>query len=137
MCLWWAYFEALLVGGLPRIGRSKNREIFLGLTAINILISATVIGFCTWLAGKRTDLAGLLVALPLTSMLALALTQARYSDQAMSVRYAKDIFIAVPLSLLFFVPFLLAERFSMSFLQCYILGTVLLVAGYLASIYAK
>ncbi len=38
--------------------------------------------------------------------------------------------LAVPVSYLFFAPFFLAERFGLSFWQCYALGVALLVAGY-------
>ena len=109
----------------------------MALTVLNIFISATLIGISTWIAGKRTDIAGLLIAMPLTSMLALALTQTRFSDPQISVQYAKDIFVAIPVSLLFFLPFLFANKLSLSFWQCYVAGFILLSVGYFATVYFK
>ena len=44
---------------------------------------------------------------------------------------AKSILIAVPISLTFFLPFLLAERFALSFWHAYLLGCLALPAGFL------
>jgi hypothetical protein len=38
--------------------------------------------------------------------------------------------MAVPISLLFFVPFLFSEKFNLSFWPCYIIGVVFLGIGY-------
>jgi hypothetical protein len=96
-----------------------------------ILIAAILICFVSWLSSKKTGLAGFLTALPLTTLLALAFGQLEWQDSAQSVEFAKNIFIGVPLSLLFFLPFLFAEKFNMGFWSCYSSGIVLLGLGYI------
>lgn len=100
------------------------------LTAAKLLISASVIAFASWLSGKRPELAGFIVALPLTTLLALAFSYAEHQDPANSVRFAKSILAAVPVSLLFFIPFLLADRLGIGFWGLYASGISLLAAGY-------
>ena len=58
--------------------------------AAKILVAATLISFASWLAGKRPELAGFIIALPLTTMLALAFSFAEYRDPAASVTFAKS-----------------------------------------------
>lgn len=100
------------------------------LSISKIVISAVLISFVSWLSGKKTTLAGFLTALPLTTLLALAFSQIQWSNPEQSVEYAKSIFIAIPVSLLFFVPFLLAQKFHLGFWSCYISGIILLAIGY-------
>lgn len=100
------------------------------LMIMKFSVAAMVIAFSSWLAGKRPELAGFIVALPLTTLLALLFSYTEYKDSATSVAFAKSILAGVPISLLFFVPFLLAERLHLSFWHCYVGGTVLLIAGY-------
>jgi hypothetical protein len=42
---------------------------------LKIGIAATVIGFTSWLSGKKPELAGFIIALPIASLLALAFSQ--------------------------------------------------------------
>ena len=95
------------------------------------LLAAVLISFVSWLAEKKTGLAGFLTALPLTTLLALAFSHLEWGDTEQSVAYAKNILAAVPLSLLFFVPFLCAQKFNLSFWGCYSSGVCLLGVGYL------
>lgn len=100
------------------------------LMAAKIALAASVIAFASWLSGKKPELAGFIVALPLTTLLALAFSAAQYKDSATNIAFAKSVFAGVPVSLLFFIPFLVADRLSLSFWQCYLIGFALLVAGY-------
>lgn len=95
-----------------------------------LFISAVVISFTSWLAGKRPELAGFIIALPIASLLALAFSYAEHRDTAASITFAKSILLAVPASYLFFLPFFVAERFGLGFWACYLIGLVLLGAGY-------
>lgn len=95
-----------------------------------VFIAAAVIALSSWFAGKQPRLAGFLMALPIASMLALAFNQTEFGDSAKSVAFAKSIVVAVPLSLLFFVPFLLAERLQWPFWGLYLAGFLLLGVGY-------
>lgn len=94
------------------------------------LLAGTVIAFSSWLAGKQPRLAGFILALPIASMLALAFNQTEYGDSQKSVAFAKSIVFAVPLSLLFFVPFLFADKLQWPFWGLYLAGFFLLGAGY-------
>jgi hypothetical protein len=99
-------------------------------TIFKLFLSASVIAFSSWLAEKRPELAGFILALPLATLLALPFSYARFHDPAASVKFAQSIFAAVPLSLLFFIPFLLASRLQWNFWWLYLSGIVLLAAGY-------
>ncbi len=101
------------------------------LFVVKTVAAALLISFVSWLSGRKTHLAGFLTALPLTSLIALAFSYAEWGDSSKSVEYAKSIFTAVPLSLLFFVPFFLAEKMQISFWSCFISGLMLLFIGYL------
>lgn len=96
------------------------------------ILAGLIISFVSWLSGKKTHLAGFLTALPLTTLLALAFSHFEWGNAKQSVDFAKSIFIAIPVSLLFFVPFLLAEKFNLNFWTSYISGIVLLGIGHFA-----
>jgi hypothetical protein len=97
---------------------------------LNVLVSAMVISFASWLSGKFPTLAGFFVALPLATMLVLPLSYQEHRDASATILMAKSIFIAIPVSLLFFVPFLLTERLSLGFWQAYALGCGALPVGF-------
>jgi len=99
-------------------------------TAFKVAFSATMIAFASWLAGKKPELAGFIIALPLVTLLVLPLSYIEYQDPANSVRFAKSIFAAIPLTMLFFVPFLMAAKLDFGFWALYAAGIALLVAGY-------
>ncbi|MEH0862361.1 hypothetical protein [Halobacteriovorax sp. DPLXC-1] len=99
------------------------------------VVAAVLISFVSWLSGKKTGLAGFITALPLTTLLALAFSHLEWGDSSQSVEYAKSVFVAIPVSLLFFVPFLLAQKFNLGFWSCYSSGIVLLGVGYFVHTY--
>lgn len=99
-----------------------------------IIISALLISFASWLSGKSPRAAGMVIALPLTSMIVLAMSYAEYRDPARTAEFARNILISIPLSLLFFVPFLFAEKLKWGFPALYASGVALLVLGYGASV---
>lgn len=105
------------------------------LAAVKIAISAVVIAFASWLAGKRPDLAGFIIALPISTLLVLAFSYGEYKDPQKSVDFALSILTAIPLSLLFFVPFLLAKKFPMPFWGMYASGIGLIAIGYFIHAY--
>lgn len=100
-----------------------------------LLISASLIAFASWLSGKRPELAGFIIALPLTTLLALAFSYAEHQDAESSVRFAKSVLVAVPLSLTFFIPFLLAHKLNIGFWALYGVGIAFLVIGYFAHVF--
>lgn len=99
-------------------------------TVSKILIAGVVISFSSWLAGKKPVLAGFILALPISTLIALAFSQVEHRDPEKSVLFAKSVFYAVPLSLTFFLPFLLADRIRMPFWGLYALGIACLVLAY-------
>ena len=94
------------------------------------ILAAVLISFVSWLSGKKTGLAGFLTALPLTTLLALAFSHLEWGNSEQSVAYAKSVFVAIPVSLLFFIPFLMAQKLNLGFWSCYSSGIVLLGVGY-------
>ncbi len=102
---------------------------------IKIAISALVIAFASWLANKRPDLAGFIIALPISTLLVLAFSYGEFKDPQKSVDFALSILTAIPLSLLFFIPFLLAKKFPMPFWGMYASGIGLIAIGYFVHAY--
>ncbi len=98
--------------------------------ALKIFVSAIVISFASWLSGRFPSLAGFVVALPLATMLVLPFSYAEHGNAENSILLAKSVFLAVPVSLAFFVPFLLAGRFSLSFWGAYACGCLALILGF-------
>jgi hypothetical protein len=96
---------------------------------LNTLISAIVIGVVAWVSRRYPVTAGFVVALPLATMLVLPLAYLQHRDADSTFEMAKSILVALPITLLFFVPFLMRERFS--FWGAYALGCALLPVGYL------
>ena len=98
----------------------------------NTLLSAVVISFAAWLSGRFPVIAGFIVAMPLASMLVLPLAYLQHGNAANTFLLARSILVALPISLTFFVPFLLADRLTLSFWQAYALGCALLPLGFIA-----
>ena len=98
--------------------------------AFNLLVSATVISIASWLSGRFPLTAGFIVALPLATMLVLPLSYREHGSAETAMLLAKSIFIAIPVSMTFFVPFLLSDRLGLTFWQAYALGVGVLAAGF-------
>ncbi|MFQ5450733.1 MAG: hypothetical protein ACE5E9_08880 [Nitrospinaceae bacterium] len=94
------------------------------------VIAALLISFSSWLSEKQPNLAGFIVALPMATIIVLVFAHTEHQNPATSIAFAKSIFVGVPISLLFFVPFLLAEKLNISFWSCYLGGIALLVIGF-------
>lgn len=95
-----------------------------------VLIAAILISLCSGISQKKPVLAGFLLSLPLVSMIALALSHIQSQNTDQSIQFAKSIFVAVPLSLLFFVPFLFAKQINLNFWYLYLIGFALLGLAY-------
>ena len=98
---------------------------------IKTFISGLIIASAAWLAGRRPVLAGFIVALPLMSMLAILFSYLQYKDMEKINQFAASILVAVPLSLVFFVPFLLNRWLKLNFPLTYGLAVLLVFAAYL------
>ena len=97
-----------------------------GLFVVKVLVSALVIAFASEIAKRDSFWGALLVALPLTSILAISWLYAETRDNLLVTRFARDIFLLVPGSLLFFLPFLLETRTRLGFLPNLLAGLALL-----------
>ena len=100
------------------------------ITVANFQFTAAVIVFSSWLSQKRPDLAGFIIALPLASLLALALAHLQHSDAEKSIAFGPSIFLAVPVSYLFFIPFLIPKVAESGVWIVYGFGLSLLVVGF-------
>jgi hypothetical protein len=98
--------------------------------ALKIAVSASVIAFASWLSGKRPELAGFIIALPIATLLSLVFSYLEYRDAEATISFARSILLAVPISYLFFLPFFLSDRLHLGFWDCYFAGLILLGAGY-------
>ena len=94
------------------------------------VIAGTLIALASWLSEKRPELAGFIIALPMTSIIALTISQIQTHDSENSIIFAKSIIIGVPLSYLFFLPFFLQHVTRFGFWAALIVGLVLLSIGY-------
>ena len=94
------------------------------------VIAGALIALASWLSEKRPELAGFIIALPLTSIIALTISQLQTQNSENSIIFAKSIIIGVPLSYLFFLPFFLQHVTRFGFWAALIVGLVLLLIGY-------
>lgn len=97
-----------------------------------VVFSGVLIALASSLAGKRPVLAGFIIALPLMSMMSLLFSYVEFRNMEKANEFAVSILAAVPLSLLFFLPFLLHRWLKLGFFPTYLLGLACVTAGYLA-----
>ena len=95
-----------------------------------VLLAALVIAFASWLSGKKPELSGFIIALPIASIIAIAFSYLEHKNTENTVIFAKSILIGIPVSYLFFLPFFFAKNFNMNFWLIYGLGIILLLIGY-------
>ena len=97
---------------------------------LKILLSSLILATAAWLAGKNPVLAGFIIAMPLMSMLSILFAYNQYHDMAKINEFAVSILIAVPLSLTFFLPFVLNKWLKMNFTMTYLSALGCLAAAY-------
>ncbi len=97
---------------------------------LKTILSGIIIAFASWLAGKRPVLAGFIIALPLMSILSILFSYLEYRDMEKINQFAVSILIGVPLSLTFFIPFILNKWLKMGFLPTYLSALGLLTLAY-------
>ena len=96
-----------------------------------ILVSAVAIALATEVAKRQPFWGALIIALPLTSILAMSWLYAETRNNEQLTQFAQDIFTLVPVSLVFFLPFLLEGKTQFGFVANMVLGLVLLAAAVL------
>ena len=95
-----------------------------------VVFTASIIVFASWLSQKKPEFAGFIIALPLASLLALALAHVQHGDVEKSITFGKSILLAVPVSYLFFLPFFIPKLASFGFWAVYGIGLSLLITGF-------
>ena len=96
-----------------------------------VLFAALIISFASWLSFKKPVLSGFIIALPLTSILAIMFSYIEHKDIEKTITFSKSILTAIPLSLLFFLPFFFAKNLNLTFWPVFFLGLLFLFFGYL------
>lgn len=94
-----------------------------------VLVSAVMIGAATEVAKRHPFWGAVIIALPLTSILAMSWLYAETRDNLLLTQFAKDIFVIVPVSLVFFLPFLLEKKTSLGFIANMLVGLALLAVA--------
>jgi hypothetical protein len=97
---------------------------------LNVVLSALIIGVAAWLSGRFPRAAGFLVALPLATMLVLPMAYLQHHDTEKTVEFAKSILVAVPVIMLFLLPFIFAFRYGLSFWLSYVLACLWLIPAF-------
>lgn len=97
---------------------------------LNVVLTSAILSFVLWLSKTNPILGGFIVSLPLSTLIVLAFSKIQSQDAGNTVLLAKSIFVAVPATLLFFVPFLLADKLKISFWTSYVVGFCLLVVSF-------
>lgn len=99
------------------------------LFVAKVAVSALVIVAATEVAKRSPFWGALLIALPLTSVLAMSWLYAETRDNALLTQFARDIFVLVPVSLVFFLPFWLEKKTQFGFIANMLLGFVLVAVA--------
>jgi len=108
-----------------------DREVLM-VFVLKVIFSGIIIAFTSWLAGRKPVLAGFIVAIPIVSMLSIVLSYWEYRDMEKINQFAVSIFLAVPLSLSFFIPFFLNRWLRMNFALTFSSALACVLVFYLA-----
>ena len=92
---------------------------------VKTLISAAVIVAVSEIAGRYPRVGGLVLTLPVVSIIAFVMTWTKQGEMGTITTLARETLVLVPLGLPFFVPFALANRTGLSFWPSFALGLVL------------
>lgn len=94
---------------------------------LKVIVSAVVIAAASEIAKRIGPFwAAVLVAMPLTSILAISWTYWDTRDSMLITGFARDILVIVPVSLVFFLPFALERQTQLGFAANMVLGLTLL-----------
>lgn len=99
------------------------------LFVVKVAVSALVIAAATEIAKRHPFWGALIVALPLTSILAMSWLYAETRDNQLLTQFARDIFVLVPVSLVFFLPFWLEKKTEFGFIANLLAGVALLAVA--------
>lgn len=104
------------------------------LFAVKVIISALIISLSTEVAKRNPSLGGLILALPISSMIAFAVMGFQGTDPAAFSTYTRTTFVMIPVSLVFFLPFILPWSQDWNFISKFSVGITMLTICNLALI---
>jgi hypothetical protein len=97
----------------------------LAWNVLRVILVAVIVVSVAELSKRQPRLGGLLLSLPLMSILAFLVSYLQHHDLPSVSRLAKDTLILVPLGLPFFLPLAFAQRLGIGFGTAMVLGVVL------------
>ena len=92
---------------------------------VRVLFTATIIVVVAELSNRYPRIGGLLLSLPIVSILAFLVGWYQYRDLPAISRLAKETLVLVPLGLPFFVPLAFAQRLGLDFWSSLLGGVAL------------
>ncbi len=98
------------------------------LNVIKVFVSALILVTVSEVSQRMPRLGGLLLSLPLVSILAFIMAWTRYHDLPAISRLARETLVLVPLGLPFFVPLAFADRLGLGFWSAFASGVALAAA---------
>lgn len=98
---------------------------------LNLALTSSLLTLVLWIAKTNPILGGFIISLPLSTMIVLAFSKLQNQDVGNTFILAKSIMVGIPGTMLFFVPFLLADKLKLNFWMCYGLGFLLLGVSYM------
>lgn len=104
---------------------------------LKLCISLAVILLSSELAKRSPSLGAFVVALPLVSLLSMTWLYVDTGDSEKVGAYAREIFYLVPLSLIFFLPFLLESKTHWGYWLNCLLGLSLMALAFLGVAFFK
>jgi hypothetical protein len=94
---------------------------------VRVLLVATIIVVVAELSKRYPRAGGLLLSLPIVSILAMLLSWHQHHDLPAISRLARETLVLVPLTLPFFVPLAFAQRLGLGFWSSFFAGLLLAV----------
>lgn len=98
--------------------------------ALNVALTSVLLSLVLWISKTNPILGGFIMSMPLSTLITLAFSKLQNQNPGNTMLLAKSIFIGIPATLTFFIPFLLAERFKLSFWTAYTTGFALLSVSF-------
>jgi hypothetical protein len=96
---------------------------------IKLMFSAGIIVAAAEVAKRNEFWGAVIIALPLSSMIAMGWLYVDTQDSAKVSEFARDIFYLVPPSLLFFLPFIFESKTHWPFWGNFAVGVIVMSAG--------
>lgn len=106
-----------------RIAQEIAGEVIV-MTVARIAIASLTIVAVSEISQRLPRIGGLLLSLPIVSILAFAMTWQQHRDLPAVSRLARETLVLVPLGLPFFIPLAFAEKWGLGFWNAFFIGVV-------------